>query len=82
MDKGIPNAVVNSWLVCRLCSFITGLYCSGWVKRGPVGVIATTMTDAFETADTILSDIQSGLIQSPKDPKTGIHGLLEYLGKC
>nr|KAK5436120.1 NADPH-adrenodoxin reductase [Exophiala xenobiotica] len=32
------------------------LYCSGWVKRGPTGVIASTMTDAFETAQAIVQD--------------------------
>lgn len=37
-----------------------GLYCSGWVKRGPVGVILTTMNDAFQTADNIASDIDTG----------------------
>ncbi|RMZ89325.1 hypothetical protein DV736_g3447, partial [Chaetothyriales sp. CBS 134916] len=33
-----------------------GLYCSGWVKRGPTGVIASTMSDAFETAEGIVAD--------------------------
>ncbi|RMD40932.1 hypothetical protein DV735_g4187, partial [Chaetothyriales sp. CBS 134920] len=33
-----------------------GLYCSGWVKRGPTGVIASTMNDAFETAAAIAAD--------------------------
>jgi len=42
---------------------LPGVYCSGWVKRGPVGVIATTMTDAFETADTIHQDICDGLLE-------------------
>lgn len=32
------------------------LYCAGWVKRGPTGVIASTMTDAFQTAETIVKD--------------------------
>ena len=35
---------------------IPGLYCSGWVKRGPAGVIANTMEDAFTTAEAICSD--------------------------
>ena len=35
---------------------IPGLYCSGWVKRGPAGVIANTMEDAFDTADSIAQD--------------------------
>jgi adrenodoxin-NADP+ reductase len=33
-----------------------GLYCAGWVKRGPTGVIASTMEDAFSTADAITQD--------------------------
>ena len=35
---------------------IPGLYCSGWVKRGPAGVIANTMEDAFDTAESIAKD--------------------------
>lgn len=40
-------------------SAIPGMYCSGWVKRGPTGVIANTMEDAFATAAAITSDWQS-----------------------
>ena len=35
---------------------IPGLYCAGWVKRGPTGVIATTMEDGFATAELIAED--------------------------
>ncbi|KAI1948508.1 NADPH-adrenodoxin reductase [Ophidiomyces ophidiicola] len=35
---------------------LPGLYCAGWVKRGPTGVIASTMTDAFDTAEAIVAD--------------------------
>ena len=35
---------------------VPGMYCSGWVKRGPTGVIASTMADAFNTADIIARD--------------------------
>lgn len=38
-------------------SYLRGVYCAGWVKRGPTGVIASTMTDAFTTADTIMQDL-------------------------
>lgn len=37
-----------------------GLYCAGWVKRGPTGVIASTMDDAFTTASAIAADWKSG----------------------
>lgn len=39
---------------------LPGLYCSGWVKRGPAGVIANTMEDAFATAAAIVQDWQGG----------------------
>lgn len=35
---------------------VPGMYCSGWVKRGPAGVIANTMEDAFGTAEAIAQD--------------------------
>lgn len=38
---------------------IPGLYCSGWVKQGPAGVIANTMEDAFDTAEAIAKDWES-----------------------
>ena len=40
---------------------IPGMYCAGWVKRGPTGVIASTMDDAFTTADVIMEDWLSNL---------------------
>ncbi|XP_032640974.1 NADPH:adrenodoxin oxidoreductase, mitochondrial isoform X2 [Chelonoidis abingdonii] len=39
-----------------------GLYCSGWVKRGPTGVIITTMNDSFDTAQSVLEDLQMGVL--------------------
>ena len=35
---------------------LPGLYCAGWVKRGPAGVIANTMEDSFATAEAIVED--------------------------
>ncbi|EEB06036.2 NADPH-adrenodoxin reductase Arh1 [Schizosaccharomyces japonicus yFS275] len=37
-----------------------GIYTSGWLKNGPIGVIAVTMMDAFGTADKILKDWETG----------------------
>ena len=37
------------------------MYCSGWVKTGPVGVILDTMSNAFETAETIIQDYKDGM---------------------
>ncbi|KAI9841550.1 MAG: NADPH-adrenodoxin reductase [Thelocarpon superellum] len=35
---------------------VPGVYCAGWAKRGPTGVIASTMDDAFATAEVIAAD--------------------------
>ena len=37
---------------------LPGIYCAGWVKRGPTGVIAGTMEDAFATAEALVHDWQ------------------------
>ena len=44
----------------------TRLYCSGWVKQGPTGVIAGTMEDAFVTAEAIVSDWHNYESQKPE----------------
>lgn len=35
---------------------LPGMYCTGWVKNGPTGVIASTMEDAFASAESIAVD--------------------------
>lgn len=35
---------------------VPGFYVAGWAKRGPTGVIGSTMEDAFATADGIAQD--------------------------
>jgi len=36
---------------------LTGLYVTGWIKRGPSGVIGTNKPDAVETVNMMLADI-------------------------
>ncbi|KAJ1969334.1 NADPH-adrenodoxin reductase [Dimargaris xerosporica] len=38
---------------------IPGMYVSGWLKQGPVGIIVSTMNGAFETGDSIVADFQA-----------------------
>jgi ferredoxin--NADP+ reductase len=45
---------------------IPGLYCAGWIKRGPTGVIGTNKKDATETVDLLLEDAIAGLLPSPR----------------
>ncbi|GAA3361056.1 FAD-dependent oxidoreductase [Saccharopolyspora gregorii] len=38
---------------------ITGVYTTGWIKRGPVGLIGHTKGDALETIGNLLDDLDS-----------------------
>lgn len=38
---------------------IPGVYCTGWIKRGPVGLIGHTKADAIETIGHLISDSSS-----------------------
>ena len=39
---------------------IPGVYCAGWIKRGPTGVIGTNKKDAAETVEHLLEDARAG----------------------
>jgi len=38
---------------------IPGLYASGWIKRGPTGIIGTNRADSVETVASLLADVAS-----------------------
>ncbi len=39
---------------------LPGVYCAGWIKRGPSGVIGTNKKDATETVELLLEDLRAG----------------------
>jgi ferredoxin--NADP+ reductase len=47
---------------------VPGLYVSGWIKRGPSGVIGTNKPDAVETAASMLEDLAAGAVPQPAEP--------------
>lgn len=47
---------------------VIGLYATGWIKRGPSGVIGTNKVDAKETVALMLEDIQAGRHLHPEQP--------------
>ncbi|KAL3046025.1 hypothetical protein OYC64_004104 [Pagothenia borchgrevinki] len=59
-----------------------GLYCSGWLKTGPTGVIATTLNNSFDTARSVLEDMDSGTLNTSaaKPGSQSINALLENRG--
>ncbi len=55
-QKGlIPNQAGR--LVSSTGETILGEYCTGWIKRGPTGLIGTNKPDAAETVANLLKDV-------------------------
>ena len=48
---------------------VVGEYCSGWIKRGPTGVIGTNKPDSMETVSCMLEDLARGSILHPSEPQ-------------
>ena len=48
-------------------SAVPGVYVSGWIKRGPTGVIGTNKPDAAETVATMATDAGKGDLLSPEN---------------
>jgi ferredoxin--NADP+ reductase len=44
-----------------------GVYCAGWIKRGPSGVIGTNKKDATETVELLLEDAAAGRLEPKPD---------------
>jgi ferredoxin--NADP+ reductase len=47
---------------------VTGVYATGWIKRGPSGVIGTNKPDAVETVASMVADAQQGAFFQPAEP--------------
>jgi ferredoxin--NADP+ reductase len=47
----------------------TGEYATGWIKRGPSGVIGTNKPDAVETVTCMLEDLAQSLVLQPSQPE-------------
>jgi ferredoxin--NADP+ reductase len=48
---------------------VMGLYTSGWIKRGPTGVIGTNKPDSVETVTCMLEDLANGSLLHPPYPE-------------
>ncbi len=56
---------------------IPGLYATGWIKRGPVGLIGSTKSDAQETIANLVEDANAGALGRAGSPEA----LLELLAE-
>ena len=54
---------------------VPGVYCAGWIKRGPTGVIGTNKKDATDTVEHLLEDARAGLLP----PRSGSSRIEELL---
>ena len=60
---------------------ITGLYTTGWVRRGPVGLIGNTKGDANEAVANLLADAAEGKKFNPSKPElSAVNELLASKG--
>ena len=57
-------------------SHVTGVYVSGWIKRGPRGVIGSNRVDATETVEQLLEDFTSGKLAAPQGDRAALEALL------
>ena len=44
---------------------LAGHYASGWIKRGPTGVIGNNKADSVETVNALLEDLAAGVLGAP-----------------
>ncbi|MEN9604266.1 MAG: hypothetical protein RL545_955 [Actinomycetota bacterium] len=46
---------------------LPGIYATGWIKRGPVGLIGHTKSDAMETIENLVADVDT--FSDPAEPE-------------
>ena len=59
---------------------VNGLYATGWVKRGPVGLIGSTKSDAQETIANLVEDANAGRLSATGTPDGG-EGIVALLNE-
>lgn len=65
VDSDIPFNSKKGVAVNANGQISDGLFTSGWLATGPTGVILTTMSNAFTTADLICKELESARIDKP-----------------
>ena len=59
---------------------VPGVYCAGWIKRGPTGVIGTNKKDATETVELLLEDAGGGRARRASGAAEDVDALLAERG--
>ncbi|HJG45992.1 FAD-dependent oxidoreductase [Corynebacterium variabile] len=71
---GVPGSADPE---AELRETLPGVYATGWVRRGPVGLIGNTKGDANQAVANLLEDAEKGLGFTPEDPSE--EGIIELL---
>ena len=61
---------------------VPGLYCSGWVKRGPSGIIGTNIPDSRETVASLIKDARVSAVQWRRLPHAQLTHTLRHQWPC
>ena len=67
-DESTGRVPHSEGRVIRDGAFSPGEYATGWIKRGPTGVVGTNRSDAAETVACLLDDVDAGVLVPTADP--------------
>lgn len=56
---------------------LTGVYVSGWIKRGPRGVIGSNRVDSEETVEGLIADFIAGKLVAPTADRDALRALVQ-----
>jgi ferredoxin--NADP+ reductase len=59
---------------------LAGVYCAGWIKRGPTGIIGTNKRDATETVELLLEDMREGRVTAKGASAAAVDAVLAERG--
>lgn len=55
---------------------LPGVYVSGWIKRGPRGVIGSNRVDSEETVEALIADFIAGKLAAPTGDRDALRALI------
>ncbi|WP_433731045.1 FAD-dependent oxidoreductase [Nocardia sp. CA-129566] len=55
---------------------LPGVYVSGWIKRGPRGVIGSNRIDSEETVELLIADFSTGKLGAPQADRAALKALI------
>lgn len=61
-------------------NLVPGVYVTGWIKRGPQGVIGTNRSCAEETVHHLLADFDAGHLQRGVEGREALRALMDQRG--